>query len=224
MNFGGIDTLRSTAKTALAFAAYTGLEIDNFPTPIEFMKTGDKDDCVLFYSGEELIGEKDPHAPLHCVSIYCDSKTKQAFCYVEYFSIYRLIIKLSNSYNGVDVSESYAVNPLNGETVAPNVNLNRLSANLETLDVLADSTDLQKRVSAFMRATYKRNQEAELNRVLTNAMQTAAQDMGIQPGDTINPEQAREFSEKFTSAMLPYLEHLMRPMSRPTDNEEETSP
>jgi len=50
--------------------------------------------------------------------LHGDPKKKRLWSYIEYFGIFRLVVLLSDRYDGPYKNEVYAINPVDGERVA----------------------------------------------------------------------------------------------------------
>jgi len=218
--FGGMTALRSVTKTALAYASYLGLDIDHFNKPISFMNSGENNKCILYYTGNDIITNRRTDSPMHCVSIICDPVSKNATCYVEYFSTWRLVVKLTDSYTGDSVIENYSINPLTGKEVKAEIDSKILLTCKSDLALLPNPDDLTSRLSAYIGEVYRQNQNAEFSRVVGKAMEKAATEMGLRPGDPLDIETAKELSARTTTYMRPYLEYLLKHLQTPFNRDE----
>lgn len=112
-SFGDIEKDKSLVKTATAFAVGSGIGIDECDFALECLLSDSTVACIGPYyerHKDAVLNRKD-NKLFHCVYIKGDARKGVLYCYIEYFSFYRVIVSLSNKYSGKDVDYQYAINP-----------------------------------------------------------------------------------------------------------------
>ena len=125
-HIGGVDASRSIMKTAMALAVDAGIDASAYNIAQRFLVDSSVacSSCIgFFYSDERDIVADRPVPVLHCVAVRGDPKTRQLIGYVEYFSAFRMIAILSDTYDGTDIAHSYTIDPLDGVELKIDVRL-----------------------------------------------------------------------------------------------------
>lgn len=116
LSLGGTEAGRSYVKSALALIhsqKNTELTCD---IGIAYLNNSHHDRIWGYYFDEtDVILNRNTDIPLHCVHINASSSTGKVIAYIEYFSILKVVILLSNNYKGIDQSITYALDPTTGK-------------------------------------------------------------------------------------------------------------
>lgn len=114
LELGGAEENRSIVKTAFAFAVANGIKAEKCEIARRTLLS-DSDDSgfALYYINDVVVGRPDDEL-FHLVSIYGSAERKTLTAYVEYFGFWRVLIKLSEKYEGEDLLRCYSLNPRTG--------------------------------------------------------------------------------------------------------------
>ena len=121
----------SVVKSLISLVASTGKPLDSYTKIINHIKKKEVGktlaDVWLFYE-KDLIHNRSPEQVLHCVSVYGDPENSRVIGYVEYFGFWRLVVILSEDYDGEEFLETYAIDPKTGSEIDLIVDLKSNSA------------------------------------------------------------------------------------------------
>ena len=207
VSFGGHKAGRSIVKTAMALAKEAGVEPNACETAMKYLIGADNEACFGFHYDPDLIGNRPEGLVFHCVSVCGNPQTKQILGYVEYFSAFRLIICLSNNYEGRSFSRTYAINPVSGKEIDVKVDF-RLSAENVILcfqpkefPIKALEKALEKIIPIGLSAAYRK----ERDRVVDQAVEYAFKNCGAKEGEILSPAHINKISCLFVDKITPFL-------------------
>lgn len=122
-SLGGADAGRSLVKTAYAYASECGVPHIQCGKALEYLLNRESETFPFGFNYlSDLVENRPKDKIFHCVSLHGDPKKKRLWSYIEYFGIFRLIVLLSDTYDGPYKNKVYALNPANGERVDVKVN------------------------------------------------------------------------------------------------------
>src|SRR5690606_36891723 len=156
-----------------------------------------------------LIKNRPEGTPLHCVSIKGCSKTKQVIGYVEYFGVQRVILCLSDSYEGDDISNTCAINPTTGQESSLMLDLELSNADSrEAYDYTkipegSVEAPFHKVIPTCLKASF----EKEKDRVLSQAVKHAFENCGAKEGEMFMPEHVNKSTELMMAKLQPFILH-----------------
>ena len=70
---------------------------------------------ISMTSIESLVINRPLGKPFHCVCVKGNSSTGTILAYIEFYSLYRVVLCLTESYLGRAFTSVYAIDPVNGE-------------------------------------------------------------------------------------------------------------
>ena len=84
---------------------------------LDYLLNEDKEACFGYYydSDKDLITNRPPGMLFHCVYVEGRADSATLVGYIEYYSLWRIVLVLSESYTGSDFTHIYAVDPLEGK-------------------------------------------------------------------------------------------------------------
>ncbi|MDA3823096.1 MAG: hypothetical protein PF450_10885, partial [Bacteroidales bacterium] len=122
ISFGGGLSGRSVVKTALAFAYDISIPPSDCECAMNYLLNEKGFPCFgYYYQEKDLVSSRPVGVPLHCVAISGNPESGLLIGYIEYFSVYRIVVCLSESYSGESLNNSYAIDPRTGDTLSLNV-------------------------------------------------------------------------------------------------------
>lgn len=211
MSFGGQEAGRSIVKSALALAVSSGISPHSCSEGVNYLKNTDSETCFGYFYESDLIKYRPEGIPLHCVSIKGCNKTKQVSAYIEYFGIYRVVLCLSNSYEGDYITKTYAINPMNGKELDLIVDLNLTNNEIREAYAYKKIPDgsvkavCDKVIPTGMEASY----DKEKNRVVNKAIKTAFENCGAKEGERLTQEHIEKITDKVLEELMPFISHQM---------------
>lgn len=208
-SFGGHEAGRSIVKSALALAVSSGIPAKECTEAISYLRNDEAEACFGYFYERDLVENRPEGIPLHCVSIKGCSKTKQVIGYVEYFGVQRVILCLTKSYEGQDVSSTYAINPITGEVLDLVVDLNLSNSDIR------EAYDYKKIPNGSVEAAFgeviptgmKASLEKEKNRVLNEAVMHAFKNCGAKEGEMLMPEHVNKLTGLMMEKLEPFILH-----------------
>ncbi|NVJ54687.1 MAG: HNH endonuclease [Campylobacteraceae bacterium] len=112
---GGKEEGKSIVKTVLSYAYSIGILPTNCEESLNYLK---KDQDISFgYFNEREVIKNRPFKPLHVIHIESIPEENLLIGYIEYFSIYKIIVCLSRKYQGKKISNSYVLDPTKAKEI-----------------------------------------------------------------------------------------------------------
>jgi hypothetical protein len=217
IQIGGELAGRSIVKTALAMAHRAGIPKSSCQDGFSYLKDRAAPACFGFYYATDLVTNRPADVPLHCASVAADPATGLVLAYVEYFGIHRVVVCMGRGYSGPAVMASYALDPRIGSelhlTVKLAFNESEIEAIYEYRRVPEGSYD--KVLANVMPTALKRNQDAERQRAINEAVEYGFQNCGAEPGALLTEEQRRKLYSLIAERLTPFLLHITSPPRLP---------
>jgi len=195
---------KSIVKSVAALVSDAQVNMDACNLAMAYLVHG-KGFPLVFYTGRELVKNRSEGIPMHCVSVSGDPGAKRIIGYFEIYGIYRVLIHLSDSFDGIAFQHSYAINPMSGAEVDVEVDLD--FAKNEFMDLVKpppfNQQDIIDRLSAVLGYAQQQNRLKDRDSTIEQAILRAIKKLGLQSGDTIPPG----FGGAIFDELLPWLEH-----------------
>jgi hypothetical protein len=209
--FAGPLAGRSMVKSAAALAFWAGIAPQACERAVEYFRSENATPPYSLFYLRDLVGNRPTEFALNCVSVRGESKKKRLLGYVEYFGVARLVTILSNNYEGIDFSATYAFNPADGQEFDPKVDLALSDEEMRLIEAGEANPDegFVSAANSAMSIIHHRNSSRELNRLTEDAFRYAAEKMGISEGNMIPPERMPEFSAYLAKVLAPFFVKLM---------------
>lgn len=211
--FGGPETLRSATKTAVAYCYSIGIQATQCPNALKLLKSVDNDlGAALFYTRDLVLNR--PTAQLfHLLAVRGDPSTRLLLGYVEYFGVMRILVLLSQEYDGEPVESVYSMDPTTGAALDLGVGLEipqeELSAVLSGRGVVPQVFDLACRnAQAFV--SYTRNMR-ERHHVHRHELSEVSALLGLKPGERPAIESREKFCQLMEERIGPFSELMNIP-------------
>ncbi|MFP8965238.1 HNH endonuclease [Pokkaliibacter sp. CJK22405] len=209
LSFGGHKAGRSIVKSALALAVSSGIPTEVCVEATNYLRKEEGGACFGYFYEFDLIKNRPEGTPLHCVSIKGCSKTKQVIGYVEYFGVQRVVLCLSDTYEGENISNTYAINPITGEELNLVVKLDlsnrdiRQAYGYKKIPEGSVEAIFDKVISKGMKVSL----EKEKDRVLNQAVKYAFENCGAKEGEILMPEHINKLAELVMENLEPFMSH-----------------
>ena len=214
--FGGHEAGRSLVKAALALTYDAGVDPRQCDLALDYLKNENAEACFGYYyeSGNDLVVNRPDKLPLHCVYVVGSSVDSTLLGYIELYGIRRMVLCLSETYGGKDFSYIYAIDPIEGEEMDLDVNLNLSVAEIREayeykhIDQAVYVQAIANVVETIQEVGFNRG----FARVYSSAVEASCARLGIKDGDIVADELARELARDVSEVMMPFLIHHMRGM------------
>ena len=206
LEVGGKAQGRAITKAVLALAVKSGVRARDCSNARECFKDNGKPCFSPFYDFDP-IKNRIQGTPLHVVHVQGDSASGQLIGYVELFGCLRFGVCLSTAYTGVQIRDSYAINPMTGKEVDVEVDFR---CGPEQVQAMCDgavfpSAECSKAIEGIMPTVLRSMEEREQKRVLSEAVEHAFNKLKVKEGELIEPSHLREISESVIEKLTPYL-------------------
>jgi hypothetical protein len=210
--FGGPNGGRSMVKTALALASEYGVDHNQCEKAIDYLKNEEALPPFGFCYTMDIVKNRPQEEIFHCVAVRGLPEHGKLFAYVEYFNLARILIELSDRYDGEDFSHTYAIDPTTGSEVDVQVDFD---VNLDVLHAVIDGDgmplDKYTEVANYvLPIVLRKNFDRERNRVVTEAARFAFERLGIKPDEALLLEKYQEFSAILMERITPFLAAHMK--------------
>lgn len=219
LEFGGQVSGRSIVKSVLAMAKHAGVLISVYQDALNYLRDPVAAPCFGYYQATDLVTDRPPEVPLHCVSVEANPDTGLILGYAEYFGVNRVVVCLGRRYTGARVEACYAIDPRTGVPLDVSV---RLGFNEAEIDAIYDykmipDNAIQDAFANVMPAAIKKKFEANRNRVTKDAVEYAFANCGARPGEMLTEEHVTKLSKLMIEKLTPFVLHnLARPLVPPS--------
>ena len=214
----GPDHYKSLVKSALALVCYAGLDPSSAEIALAYL-TGDTEErCFFPYYNKDLISQREAGMPINCVYVKGDAVSRELMAYVEIFGILRAVIRLSEKYDGDYFERHYAFDPTDGRELDVEIELNSsilVAAENETDYYGVETGGFFAAVDPVLRRATAIANENELTRIVVSAMQQYFDELGKASDEPMTDDEYRAMWDHIGQSVMPFFEHLHRPMKLP---------
>ena len=202
--FGGIRAGRSLVKSAVALVFDAGIDPTQCDLALDYLLQEGKEPCFGYYydAEKDIIASRPPKSPFHCVYVKGSSENSTLLGYTEFFSLWRIVLCLSQSYTGKDFTHVYAIDPIKGQELGISVNFD-----LSLSDIRAAYEHKRYDDQTFVDVVKDTGFNRALDQAINNATNKARAFPGVSEGDDITDEQIRSFAEDLVASMMPFIIH-----------------
>lgn len=206
LEFGGEKTGRSLVKSCLALACEAGISVEQCSNAIAYL-TGDGEPSFGYVYDRDLVRHRPPESIFHCVAISGNSESRMLLGYVEYFSLHRMVVCLSEDYEGASFEHSYAIDPRVGRQIDIKVDLPFTKTDVRSIydyEMFSDEGRFAA-MNALMAVAYKASEERALMRAIDEAYLLALKECGLKAGDPMDRDMAFKLSTLITENIMPFI-------------------
>ena len=210
--FGGPTAGRSMVKSAVALAVTMGVDARDCEAALRYLNDDAATPSYAFFYVRDLVADRPDFHAINCVSVVGDPTRRTLIGYVEYFSLSRIVVILSEAYDGEPLSATYAFNPATGDPLELRVDLNLAAAELELVRTNNATTDESYRAAldSGFAVIYKRSQLRQWQRETDKAFEHACSILEVPPNGVVPQERAREFSALMAEYLGPMISRMVR--------------
>ena len=210
LDFGGVGgdlAGRSMVKSALCFATSNGVDPQACTDAVSYLKNTTADPCFGFYYQRDLLQDRPKAVPLHYLAVSSRGTDGQLLAYVEFFAVYRVVIRLAQNYTGPDIHAAYAIDPISGKELDLSFALALSRADIAAC-YEAEYVSSNSIIAAFhevMPVAIQNDFNRELKRVTTAAIKSAWAEVGPVKGEVFTAEHAKKISQLAAEKCRPFL-------------------
>jgi len=211
LEFGGEKSGRSLVKSAMALVCDAGIDPRGCDLALEYLTQDNAQPCFGYFYDKDRdpVVNRPAGKVFHCVYVRGDSGAGTILGYVEFYSLHRMVLCLTESYSGGDFENLYAIDPVTGEKVSIDIDLN-LSMSEVRSAFNYGKFDKEVRISAadslfayIAEVDFKREQE----RVIRDAYENAIEACDVKPGAYLSDDQAYQLSEEIMEKLIPFIQN-----------------
>ena len=219
VKIGGPLAGRSIIKTAAAFAHECGIGIARCEVAAACLRNPESQLCFGYFNSRDLVIDRPKGVPFHCVAIEGDPTTGLLLGYVEFFGFLRMVVLLSEKYEGVSVSNCYAIDPRTATTLNVQVRLGFSRADIaDIFDYKhADHQAFGQAAGEVIGPAQQRKAEAERQRVTQAATEYAFANCGAKEGEMFSEEHRANILRLMLDKLRPYIMNVVRPRPAPPE-------
>lgn len=206
LQVGGHRAGRSIVKTAVAMAHSMGIGHRDCPLAMRYLLGDDAPQYGHFHE-RDLIAVRPASHLIHCVSVKGDSARRILLGYVEYFSLARLVILLSDDYDGPTVQCTYAIDPSTGAELPVDVDLDLSQQEIQEILTCTEDSPASyiRTINQAFPVLMRRSEERARVQAIKAAFDYAGEKLGIKVGNEIESHQFQQFSAYFAEHIVSYV-------------------
>lgn len=201
---------RSMVKTVVAMVFDAGVSPSACNLALPYLLDENSEAPYGLFYERDLVDERPTSFTPHVVSVCGDSNSGYLMGYVEYFGLARIVVPLSDQYDGETFSSTYAFNPANGQEIDVSVDLRFSGEEIERIKANEAYTVEQYAavVNSSFAIVYRRSLRRQYRKAFAGSAEYAASKLGIAYGEVIPPTQARKFAEHMMERLGPLFAHM----------------
>ena len=221
---GGPEFGRAAVKSALAMVFDAGVDPKQCDLALDYLLREGKEACFGYYykDGKDIVANRPPRSPFHCAYVKGCSGNSTIVGYVEFFSMWRAVLCLSQSYTGPDFTHVYAIDPVKGDELDISVDFDLTLSDIQAAYEYG-KFDQDTYIGAIS-TVFDVIQETDFNRALERTVDDAVREtiavcgfnvFNVNEGDYLTEEQAWDFTQEFVARVMPFVIHNVTPMNFP---------
>lgn len=210
--FGGPLAGRSLVKSVLCLAVANGVSPLACDAARRYLTDDEGEPCFGYFYARDLVQQRSPGLPFHCVAVSNRGTGGQLLGYVEYFGMRRQVVCLSGNYSGPDLHCSYAVNPITGEELSLNFEIEFSREDIAAIYAYerAAPAAIEAAFGPVIENSLLRADERQRSRAAKQALDYAWENCGAGPGEILTLAHISKISALVAERLGPYIEHLSR--------------
>lgn len=207
--------LRSIVKTVLAMAHDAGVAQSACEVALHYLRSDEGQPAWSAFYERDLVQNRPARQINHAVSVFADPVSGVAIGYVEYFSAFRYVVRLSDHYTGPSVKKTIAFDPVTFAPVELQIDLT-LSGEEFARCLNQDTWSFESAQRAFDYAlpiALQSLDKMQFNNAIRQAIVDAFEAMGVAPNVELPPEKHRDFFAFISRRAAQYLSRSPRPQN-----------
>ena len=211
--FGGTESGRSLVKSAIALVFDAGVDLYRCDLALDYLLNEGAEACFGYYydRDKDLVTNRPLRLPIHCVYVKGCSEDSTLVGYIEFYSLWRMVLCLSESYTGDDFTHIYALDPQSGQELDLSI-----SFDLSISEIREAYEYKRYNHEAFTDAISKLFdivRDLDFNRArgqaIKKAVEAAFANTGAKEGDILTDEQIGQLISDIADGMMPFITHNM---------------
>lgn len=207
VSIGGPEGGRSIIKSIVSLAKKYNINIAECNNAKSYLQDECADPCFGYYYENDLILNRPDDKIFHCIGISNKSSSNLLLGYVEFFSTWRIVACLSDSYKGENIHEAYALDPISGSEIDLNfaIPLSKSDINKAYDYQKIPEGSLEQAMSHMISLIHKQHFEEQRNKIFGEAYTEAMAQCELKDDTVLSEEQAHKFSRILLEKCVPSL-------------------
>ncbi len=211
LEFGGDKAGRSLVKSAVALVYDAGVDPRVCDLALDYLTQDNAQPCFGYFydKDKDLVVNRPAKKPFHSVYVKGDSGAGTILGYVEFFSLHRMVLCLSESFSGKDFTNSYAIDPIKGEELSIDVDLSLSMSDFRSAFNYEKCDDESRKFAAISLFEYITN--ADFNRARSRAIgaavERAFENCDAEQGEDLTEEQLYQLTVEIMEELRPFIQH-----------------
>lgn len=206
LQVGGALASRSIVKSVLCLAVSAGVDPMQCPSAHRFLRDDGYTSGITFLYDRDVIVNRPPGVPLHCIAVSSRSLDGQLIGYVELFATFRFAVLLADPYDGPEIHCKYMIDPVSGGILDNDLHLAFTRDQLS--EVFSDrpfpGEAVRKALGSVLTPHLQRAHKKTYDQNMAKAFDSAWQKCGGVEGQAMTPEQLSKFVELLMQNLQPY--------------------
>lgn len=201
---GGALAFKSLVKTAVNFYIHKTREKSQVAHLFNYLLDKETLEVCKHFHANKVVYKKDPGEVIHLLHLMGNKREKTLFCYIELFSTYSFMVKLSDNYEGKNIEETYAINVLIGKEVTKSVKLKFNKAEFDSLTNFSPEhyEAVKEKMNRVMDIGNKVHTQNEISRITEKAVDSVFNRHKHEKKFT--PDMATELSREVAEAYVKF--------------------
>lgn len=212
--YGGPDAGRSMVKSCLALLSDVGVVPDACSRALTYLNDPRPDAIhpFCFFFDADLVVNRPTEHLFHCVSVVGQPHEWRILGYVEFFNFARILVHISDDYEGEAFQATYAIDPVTAQDLDLEVDFGRIHGRLDDIFLMQNEPPpmfleaLQRTGSIVSTLSSDRVRSMAVSKAATDALKT----IGLDPlSEDVPVELKEKWMHHFLNNLRPYIESQM---------------
>ena len=211
LEIGGVRAGRSLVKSAVALAYDAGIDPNHCDLALDYLLNEEAEACFGYYydKDRDLVINRPGKKPFHCVCVKGNPETGMILGYVELYSLHRAVMCLSESYSGKAFTNVYAIDPVKGEEVNLEIDLDLPISDIRSAYEYEKYDEGVRRAAA--NSLFESIASVDFNRALDRNIREAVENAFAKcdagQGEYLTDAQLHQLIGDVVDDLTPFIEH-----------------
>lgn len=211
VEIGGREAGRSLVKSALALVHDAGVDPKMCDFALNYLTAEDVQPCFGYYYSrdKDLVTNRPAGKFFHCVYVKGNPESGTILGYVEFYGLHRMVLCLSKSFFGEAFTNLYAIDPIRGEELLLDIDLNLSISDIRSVldGQKYDGEVLMTVIDNIFRFIIEADFKKEFRRVRESAWEKALESFDAGNDEYLTNEDIRQLVARFIEELTPFLRH-----------------
>ena len=202
---------KSVVKSAIALACDAGIDPQESDLALQSLLDPNSEPSwgLCFHKDFDFISIRPNRTIFHCVAVKGSKADNTLLAYIELFSIHRIVVCLSKSYTGEDVTHSYAIDPVSGRELNLSVEIELSGSRVEDIlnNHIYDVNYFRIAADEPLRIARRRNFELVLPREIEYGVRSAYHKYNKSLDEQLSRSEILLIMSEFNAYIRKLLEH-----------------